>query len=614
MRRALLALLTVFAVAILAAPVSTYAQELVNRRLDPDLEWGIYSVTPDGRLASYTNWGTGQLEVLDLATGETRNLTPEADMFGQSGRTGFAEGSVFAPDGEQIAYSWFDGSCACMQLRVVGMDGSEPRVLHANPPGPSFISPMGWSPDGRSIVGVLNRGDGVTKLAEFSASDGSIRILKSNDWRSPTHARYSPDGRYIAYDFPPREDDRDRDIFLLSADGTSETTLLEGPGDDRFLDWTAAGDAVVLREDAEGTPGLWLLPIARGRAAGEPMLLKSEMWGIFGTASLTNAGSLHYVIRVGRRELFVAAFDPATGIVSSAPTPVSARYRATGGHAWSPDGKFVAFVADTGIPGDGARAQSIVIRSAASDEMRELTPDFTYINHIQWDVDGASFLASAQKQQRDGFFRVDAQTGEATQLLAGVLPISPQLSSDGKTVYYSCRRCPQSGLYAMNLESGEERGLLRRAGDGAEERFQRSTQALALSPDERELAAISYQSDAISVVPTGGGLLREVYRIEKEGNFGGISSIEWSADGRYILFTLVDASRSVWESSIDLWRLSPATGVAERVAGLPMNAARFHLHPDGRRISFVAGQERIEAWVLDNLVPGLKAAADSGHR
>jgi len=522
---------------------------------------------------------------------------------------------VFSPDGQRLAYAWFEGSCACMQLRVVGMDGSEPRVLHANPPGPSEFMPTGWSPDGRSIVGVLNHGDGVNLLAEFSASDGAMRILKSHDWRFPARARYSPDGRFIAYDFPPDEDDRDRDIFLLSADGTTETALLAGPGDDRFLDWTAAGDAVVLREDAGGTPGLWLLPFAGGRAAGEPRLLKSGMWGIFGTASLTHAGSLHYVIRVGRRELFVAAFDPSTGVVSAAPTPVSARYRASGAHAWSPDGEFVAFVADTRLGfGDASRAFSIVIRSAASGEMRELTPDFGYINHVQWDVDGASFLASAQKQQRDGFFRVDAQTGETTQLLAGVLPISPQLSSDGKTVYYSCRRCPRAGLYAVDLESGKERSLVTRAGDAAEEGWQQSSQSLSLSPDERELAVLSYQSDAIAIVPTAGGVPREIYRIEKDDNFGGLASIEWSSDGRHILFTRVDSSPSVWESKIDLWRLSPSTGVAERLTTLPMNAARFHLHPDGRRISFVAGQEKIEAWVLDHLVPPSSTTAGSGRR
>ena len=54
----------------------------------------------------------------------------------------------------------------------------------------------------------------------IQASDGSAHILKTLDWRSPTAMSFSPDNKYIAYDFIESPDTEDRDIFLLAADGS----------------------------------------------------------------------------------------------------------------------------------------------------------------------------------------------------------------------------------------------------------------------------------------------------------------------------------------------------------------------------------------------------------
>lgn len=80
------------------------------------------SVSSDGRSLTYTDWTTGNLAVRDLATGEKHHLTSK-------GWPEFAFPSTISPDGQQVAYGWTnqDGSC---DLRIINLDGSEPRVVY----------------------------------------------------------------------------------------------------------------------------------------------------------------------------------------------------------------------------------------------------------------------------------------------------------------------------------------------------------------------------------------------------------------------------------------------------------------------------------------------------
>lgn len=75
--------------------------------------------------------------------------------------------------------------------------------------------------------------------------------------------RISPDGRYIAYDLPPRENSPHRDIFLLGIDGGQETPLVEGPGIERVLDWTRDGKWLLFDSD-RGLPSRYRASVQSG--------------------------------------------------------------------------------------------------------------------------------------------------------------------------------------------------------------------------------------------------------------------------------------------------------------------------------------------------------------
>jgi tetratricopeptide (TPR) repeat protein len=101
-------------------------------------------VTPDGRFVSCTDWGTGDIAFHDLITGQTRPLTdgsnPDATI----------EYSVPSPDSKIIAYYWSNDDS--YDLRVVGLDGSKPKVLKTAGKEIHHFVPIAWSPDSKYLL------------------------------------------------------------------------------------------------------------------------------------------------------------------------------------------------------------------------------------------------------------------------------------------------------------------------------------------------------------------------------------------------------------------------------------------------------------------------------
>ena len=213
-----------FARARLAAltPENLAASGVLARQVWAGPEVDIFGApSPDGRYLSFVDWNTGDLAIRDLSSGKSQHLTHKGSW---SESTAYAEFSVVSPNGKQLAYTWF-GEDQVHDLRVVGVNGSEPRVLLRNEEV-HIVSPAAWSTDGKNILVLLTRKDRTNQIAIISVADGLLRVLKTLDWRQPQKMSLSPDGRYIAYDFPPDEESEQRDIFLLAADGTLPFSLV----------------------------------------------------------------------------------------------------------------------------------------------------------------------------------------------------------------------------------------------------------------------------------------------------------------------------------------------------------------------------------------------------
>jgi Tol biopolymer transport system component len=506
-------------------------------------------------------------------------------------------------DGRQVVFGWWDWARpAEWQLRVASMtaDGAV-RVLYDGR-NTGFITAEAWSPDGRWIAGWRALEDPAIQLVMISAAGDSVRVLKTLDWRNPIRMDFSPDGRWIVYDFPPDQDTEQRDVYALAVDGSREHRLVEHPAEDFVLGWAPDG-RVLFASERTGTPGAWLLPVANGRATGSPELVKADLFEVVPVAFLED-GAYMYGIKTGSRDVYVASLDERTGAVTGSPVRIAARgMGSTQLPTWSPDGRHLAYVIQQG-PSTQAR-RTLGIRSIETGEMRELplSNRLGYVQVLHWMPDGGSLLLQATDDKgRTAFVRFDVQTGRSEPLLHRPPDVSLrpfEIAPDGATLILNEEDNTNEPLIerriiVKDLRSGSERVILRKKAP-----YYQQIRHIALSPDGQELAFVNWHGNAphheIMVMPIAGGEPRLVASSR-------VISLRWASDGRYLLFA--EAVEESLRATTRILRVSVDGGVPEPVGITMADIQSIRVHGPSRRIAFTAGRPQAELWIMDNFLPG----------
>jgi Tol biopolymer transport system component len=591
--------------ATLAGTIASSSSGMMTRRVwaGPDVHV-MGSLSPDGRYLSCVDATTGDLALRDLTTGKMRRLTNE-------GSRPEVKASAISRDGKEVAYNWPNKVGWYPDLRVMRVDGSAPRVLY-NVKG-AFAWPHDWSPDGKYILSLLYVDPMIFQIAVISKEGGSARVLKTLDW-FPTKLKFSPDGRYIAYDLQ-QQDSGNRDIFLLAADGSREIRLIEHPADDQLLGWTPDGNHILFASDRSGTMSAWLLRVVDGKPQGSPDLVKPDIGQII-PIGFTPAGSFYYGLAIGTGDVYTAEFDPATGRVLTEPQIATQRYIGwNASPAWSPDGQYLAYISRNLHWLASQRPAIITIRSLKTGEERDLSPNLPFMwGPIRWSPDGRSILVSGKDSKaQHGLYLIDAQTAKATpiEMWQGEIDM-PAWFPDGKRLLYR----------SWQLEAGTitQTILVRDLETGRETEFFRPTPGLtidniALSPDGREMALTLLEketrSSVLKALPTAGGDGRELIRAkEPETIFG--DSLSWSSDSRYIVFA---KGRAIGQERKTQLLAISSRGGEPHALGLAMDSVHdVSFHPNGHHLAFTtsagedAGEDKIEVWVMENFLPTLKVA------
>ena len=524
------------------------------------------AISYDGQRLSFFDWTTNDLNLLDLETKQKRTLTGK-----RSSWAGEAYGSTHSPDGKQVAYVWWNAQ-GVLELRVVGLDGTGPRVLYQNA-ALRHLDVEDWSSDGRSILCNLHLSTGSSQIALVSVGDGGAQVLKTFDWPGPGGLSLSPDGRYVAYGLGG-------DVFLLAVRGTQETALVENPANDFNPIWTPDGKRILFTSDRTGSLGIWVLSVVDGNPQGAPELLRADM-GKTWPVRFARGGTYFYGVQTGMQDVYVAELDPATGKVTVPPSQASRRLvGANRWPEWSPDGKLLAFVSDQ--PPGGSDLPALSILTLETNKQEELHPRIKNIQRLRWSHDGRSILASGQDERdRRGLYRIDAQTGDVGPVVQsegmGIVWQSAW-SPDGRSIYYTTG----AGIIARDLGTGQERKIH----SGTSKHF-------ALSPDGRFLAVPREDPpfSVLEIIALDTGQSHELLRVPDGGAF--YKALSWSADGRYLFFT----------KSPELWRLAVESGDSEKVGIAMEGLLELRVHPDGRRIAFGARTFGAELWAMEQFLP-----------
>ena len=195
-----------------ATPLTDVKRPYVDPRLSPD----------GRRLAVSAGYPDSDIWVLDLTRGSWDRLISG----GLNGST------VWSRDGEHLAFA----SNRSGPINVFGMPADRSSAAEQLTKSDSWTTPLSWSPDGKTLL-----------VEEQNAATGfDISLLSPSGERKPrpflntpaneTNARFSPDGRWIAYE----SDESGRpEVFV---------TPYPGPGG-RFQVSTGGGSAPVWSRD-----------------------------------------------------------------------------------------------------------------------------------------------------------------------------------------------------------------------------------------------------------------------------------------------------------------------------------------------------------------------------
>ena len=444
-------------------------------------------------------------------------------------------------------------------------------------------------------------------------------MLKTYENDFPFTTSFSPDGRYLAYDFPQEAGSQNRDILVVPVTGGQERTLIRHPANDYLLGWAPDGEHVLFASDRSGTPGAWLLPVADGKPSGSPWLVRADMWRAI-PVGFTADGRYFYGVRTGSREVYIATFDSETGTVIGSPTAVNSRPLTDSRNPhWSPDGRHLAYVSERGpavAMGSAASSYSIVIHSLETGEVRQLERSpFGNVMDIRWRSDGRALLVEASRwgdpEDRGTLFELDLRTNQTRVLLRWEKDrraYDHTVSADGRSVFYWDAIEDAEGRTAFrivreDLSTGEASELLRTPYGGWGQ-----VQDLQLSPDGETLAVALWptgEAHRLVLLPVAGGEPRELMR-------AGVGGVAWMPDRSALLIQRAPDEPSeelIWE----LWYVPLAGGEPKPTSltaqGVPHG---LDVRPDGRQVAFVAGVPGAELWVMENFLPTATPAKEPG--
>lgn len=538
----------------------------------------------DGRVVSYVDSASGELMLVETASGAIKRLT------GGASANDFAYFSAPSPDGKRVAYAWFNAE-GFYELRVVAADGARagaPKTLHRNKEH-SFVQPVAWSGDGKAILTLLFRGDNTSQIVLIDAVSGESRVLKSLAWIYPNRMDLSPDGRFIVYDNASEPGNSERDIYILATDGSSERKLVTGPSNDVFPLWTPGGDVVFLR-DSE----LMLLPVRDGAAAQAPRAsgAKIERALLLG---ITGAGSLVYAQRTGSVDVFIAGVDFDGGKISQARRASSSHQGGNQAPVWSAGGDALAYLTRIGVETFGQESRGVSLFDVVSGGQKVVMPRLALIQGVAVSPDGGRLLiAGSDRHGGSGLFAFDLSSGRTVPLVRGDGgAFDGNWMHEGRSVVFT----PPGGgaIRALSLSSREPRDILR-AGPG--ERFRKPVP----SPDGKWIAygrvrispagGTKREVETVEIGPLSGGESRVLITVRGAG----VRSIGWLPGSRDVVVATPGGASGKPRELV--WKVSVDGGEAKKLFEIESSGG-VQVNPAGTQVAYTSGAVRTELKVME---------------
>lgn len=299
-------------------------------------------------------------------------------------------------------------------------------------------------------------------------------------------------------------------------------------------------------------------------------------------------------------EIFLARTDGGT------PIQLTRAKKSSGAPAWSPDGKWIAFVSDR------TNKRQLYLIPPDGGEARTLT-DVDGVGAFAWSPDGSTIAftmtdpvsdASKERDKKYGAFEIVDEEYRMTHLHVidvdpnASTPAKPRRLTDGAFTVGSFSWSPDSAAIAFdhrvdpnpnNAHTGDISVLT--VADGAVRPLVTQTgpdSRPIWSPDGRQIAFQSamqnqwfyYSNNRVAVIPASGGTIKSI----SDGFDEQPSLIDWAPDGIYF--------SGLEKTSSRLYRLDPASGTFTALNPPGATPGGFSFNRDFSAVAYVSGDAK----------------------
>ena len=281
-------------------------------------------LSPDGKfVAFHSNRGANtQIFVLSLEDGSIKAVTPLD--YG-------ASNVAWAPDGKSIAFLANGGDG--QSIWILPLTGGNPSRVTEGSLGAAHPD---FSPDGSRMT-FISGAAGSVDIYTVSISEGTVKRLTTHPDQE-YQPRWSPDGKWIA--FYTTWDRKMTDIWMVPSEGGEPVQITSHLGEDYGLAWSPDSRWILFTSTRAFKTDLWAVPVS----GGDPVKI---------TNGTLDAGWPHMSL-AGKKVVFLNhSASQLMTIPAAGGEPVRVRdgSRTVENPAYSPDGRFISYVADGHITG-----------------------------------------------------------------------------------------------------------------------------------------------------------------------------------------------------------------------------------------------------------------------
>jgi Tol biopolymer transport system component len=443
------------------APTPPSGRASTTVRPLPDLNNGgeLLTVSTDGTKAIVMDYSKGQnIALYDLAKKQKRLLT-HLDW-----TKAWIYYAAWSPDARRVAYqraslpNKVSSPDSAFELRATALDGRSSVVYRSE----SYVQPVGWTPDGRTIVVLVARPDRTWAVGTVPASGGRFTPVRSFGW-SDANPRLSPDGRFIAYE---DGEQGTRDVHVVSLDGRTAYRVTDDPADDRSPIWSPDSRYLAFTSTRLGSLSLWAVDVKDGKPVRQPVKLKDGMQSA-GLIDWTVRG-IFYDQRTDAWDIYTMPMDPVER--RPAGSPQQLLYWRTGRNVspvWSPDGGRLAFVSSSASE---RNRRYVVVMPGSGGTPREFPIPTTAWQYSQspydlrWFGDGRGLgFSGHDTRNAPAVFRLTLDTGEwdTIPLPGEQYRTAIEWNRDGSAFYFARTGAANPGIFERAIDVDTERAVYR---------------------------------------------------------------------------------------------------------------------------------------------------------